>query len=90
MLYDYWLYVGSNPLEIVRVAGDNGLPSPARTNNDVGIDHVGRPGPRQEKADSRGIRSVERNEVRTGLTNEPRELCLPGRVANGLRERPRG
>ena len=39
----------------------------------MGIDNVGGRGSCQKQADSRGVRSVERNEVRTGLSNEARE-----------------
>ena len=63
---------GSDSPEIGCVAGHNRLPSPLRTNNDMCIPDVSRAGSRQQQADSRGIGSVERNQVRTGLSNQPR------------------
>jgi hypothetical protein len=53
----------------------------------VGIDDIGRRTLRQQESDGGGIRSVERNEVRASLSNEPREPRLPGRVADGLSQR---
>src|SRR6266540_3999228 len=79
-LDDYQLQPGSDSPEIAGVAGDDGLPCPLRTNDDVGIDDIGRRGSCQQKAGSRGIRSVERNKIRAGLSNQPGEAGLPGRI----------
>jgi len=46
-LYDEQLQPGSDSSEIGRVAGDDKLSSSPRTNDDMGIDDVRRPGPRQ-------------------------------------------
>jgi hypothetical protein len=70
---------------MVCVAGHDGLPGPLRTNDDMGVDDVCRPSSCQQEADSRCVRSIESNEVRAGLSNEPAEACLPGRFTNGLR-----
>ena len=72
MLYDHQPQRGSDSPEIGCVAGHNGLPSPLRTNNDMCIHDVSRPRSRQQQADSRGVGSVERNQVRSGLSNQPR------------------
>src|ERR1035437_983655 len=63
------LQLRSDLPEIVSVAGYHGLPGPLRTNGDVGIDDVGRPGSCQQSAYSRRVRSVQRNKVRTSLSN---------------------
>jgi hypothetical protein len=60
---------GTNPPEISGVAGHNGLPCPLRTNNDVGINDVGRRGSCEQQTNSRRMWSVERNKVRAGLSN---------------------
>ena len=39
MSHDHQLQPGSDSPEIVGVAGDDGLPSPLRANDDVGIDN---------------------------------------------------
>jgi hypothetical protein len=45
---DHEMQLRSDSPEIVRVAGYHGLPGPLRTNGDVGIDDVGRPGACQQ------------------------------------------
>src|ERR1039457_5542092 len=52
------LQLRSDLPEIVSVAGYHGLPGPLRTNGDVGIDDVGRPGSCQQSAYSRRVRSA--------------------------------
>ena len=82
---NHQLQLPSDSPEIVSVAGYHGLPGPPRTNDDVGIDDVGRPGSCQQQACSRRVRSVQRNKVRaydlvfwsnppsrSGLRSEPR------------------
>ena len=78
------------PPEIVGVAGDDGLPGPLRTHDDVRIDDVRRPSACQQQADCRRIHSVERHQVSAGLTNQPAEADLPGRIPNGLCQRRGG
>lgn len=47
---------------------------PARANNYVGVDDVGRRGASQEQAEGGGIRSVERDKVRCGWTGKSNVL----------------
>ena len=75
---------GSDAPEIGGVAGHDGLPGPLGTNDDMGIDDVCRRSSCQQEADSRCVRSVERDKVGAGLANETAEAGLPGRVTNGL------
>jgi len=48
------------------------------TDGDVRIDGVGRRGSRQKQADSGRVGSVERDEIRASLPNQPGEPRLPG------------
>jgi len=55
----------------------------------MGIGDAGRPGPRERHPGSSRVRTVERHEVRAGLSNQPAEAGLPRRVSNGLSQRRR-
>jgi len=74
------------PLEIVRIAGSYDLPGPSRANGDMGIHDVGRPGFRQQKANSRRVGRVKPDQIRTGLSNQPGEAGLFGGAADSLGE----
>src|ERR1035437_10650083 len=54
-----------------------------------GLAVVARRGSCQQQAYCCRVRPVRRNKVRTGLSNEPAEASLPGRVPNGLCQRRR-
>lgn len=77
----------SDSFQIARVAGHHRLPGSARANDNMSIDDVRCRGSGQQEADLGCVRSIERNKIRAGLSNEPAEACLPGRVAHGLRQR---
>ena len=68
-LDNYQLQLRIDPPEIVSVAGYHSLPGSLRTNGDVGIDDVGRPGSCQQQAYGRRVWSIQRNKVRTNLSN---------------------
>jgi len=53
----------------------------------MGIGDIRRSCLREQKADSRCIGSIERNEVRGNLAYQPREPRLSGRVAKRLSQR---
>jgi len=74
----------SDSPETAGIAGNDCVSCPSRTHNDVGVDDVRRRGSCQEEADCGRVRSVERHQVRAGLSNEAGEARLPGGIPNGL------
>jgi len=75
--------------QIAWIAGDYGLPRSSSADRDVGIDNIGCMRLREQQADSRRVRSVERHQVRAALPDQPRQANLPRGISNSLRERSR-
>lgn len=56
----------------------------------MGIDNIGGPGLRQEKTDCGSIRTVQSDQVRTGLSNQAQQPSLASRTSHHLCERGGG
>jgi hypothetical protein len=76
--------------QLIGVAGHDGLPDAPRTQDDVGVDHVGSVGCREKPADTGRVDAVERDDVGCRLADEASESGLAGGIADGLRERGSG
>lgn len=73
-------------MEIVGVAGRDGLPGPPRAQDHVAVDYVRRPGCCEEASYPGGIHAVKNHNVGRWLADQTRESGLAGWVAYGLRE----
>jgi hypothetical protein len=76
-------------MEIVGVAGRDGLPGSPRAHDHVGVDYIRRPGCCEEASDARGVHAAQSHNIRCRLADQTCEAGLAGWVAHGLRERRR-
>jgi hypothetical protein len=72
------------PCQVVRVAGDDKLPSPVRADDDVRVDDVGGAGRGEQPADVRGIHPVERDNIGGRRPGQPNQPDLPFGPASTL------
>jgi hypothetical protein len=77
-------------MEIVGVAGRDGLSGSPRAQDHVGIDYARRPGCCEEAPDAGGVHAVQSHNVCCRLADRTFESGFAGWVAHGLRERSRG
>lgn len=75
--------------EVVHIGRHHSLPCATGTDDDMGIDHIGCAGGRQQPPDVRGVHPVEGNDVRVRLADQAGEPDLALGPADRLGQRSR-